>query len=478
MSRKKIIDLVPWCEANVILDDGKPIRFEKHQRKILGKAFKVGADGRLSYSTVVYSCPKKSGKTCVGAVVALWFAYELEPGAEVILAANDLEQSTGRAYREVRKMVERSPVLKSRVSSITAREITLTDGTSIKAIPTDAAGEAGANQSLSVFDELWGYTSERSRRLFEELTPVPTRATSVRLVTTYSGYEGESLLLEELYQRGMNGTRIWSLLPCWENGPLFMYWDNRGRMPWQTKAYYQAQRQELRLIAYLRLHENRWVSSESGLFDMQKWDAATDPRHSPPLPNKSISLYVGCDASTKRDRSAVVSVYRDESGKIKLGPKRFWQPSKAQPMDLEVTMEAYLLELSRGYNLTSVLFDPFQFHRSAMTLQKQGLPMVEFPQTSGNLTEMGQNLFDLVEYGNLVLYSCKDLRYEASVAVAKETPRGLRIAKEKSSQKIDQIVSLAMACLQATKAKTSTFRYFFFDPENHEGEEIANRNPL
>ena len=116
MSRKKIIDLVSWCEANVVLDNGEPIRFEKHQKKILGRAFKVDSGGKLSYSTVVYSCPKKSGKTCVGAVVALWFAYELEPGAEVILAANDLEQSTGRAYREVRKMVERSPVLKSRVA--------------------------------------------------------------------------------------------------------------------------------------------------------------------------------------------------------------------------------------------------------------------------------------------------------------------------------------------------------------------------
>jgi phage terminase large subunit-like protein len=260
-----------------------------------------------------------------------------------------------------------------------------------------------------------------------------------------------------------------------------MYWDNKGRMPWQTRAYYQAQRQELRLIAYLRLHENRWVSSESGLFDMAKWDDATDPDHSPPLPSKAINLFVGCDASTKRDRSAIVSVYRDESGKIKLGPKRFWQPTKAQPMDLEETMESYLLELHKGFNLVSVTFDPYQFHRSAMTLQKQGLPMQELPQTTSNLTEMGQNLFDLVEYGNLITYACKDLRYEASVAIAKETPRGLRIAKEKTSQKIDQIVSLAMGCLAATKAKGSTFNYMFVDlnaPPKASGDDICPKTGL
>jgi hypothetical protein len=35
--------------------------------------------------------------------------------------------------------------------------------------------------------------------------------------------------------------------------------------------------------------------------------------------------------------------------------------------------------------------------------------------------------------------------------IGKDTGRGLRIVKEKSTQKIDQIVALAMACIDATK---------------------------
>jgi len=452
MSEREIIPFIEWAEKNILLDDNKPIHFQKHQKKILSRAFKVGNDGRLPYSTVIYSCTKKSGKTTIGAIVCLWFAFELEPGTEIILAANDLEQSTGRVFKEAKKMVERSPVLKSRMSSSTVREITLVDGTSIKAIPTDAAGEAGANQSLSVFDELWGYVSERSRRLWDELTPVPTRKNSVRLVCTYAGYTGESDLLEDLYKRGMAGKRRWSLFPVYENGPLFMYWDHKPRMPWQTKEYYAAQRQELRPIAFLRLHENRWVSSESGLFDMSKWDACVDRKHKPPLPDKKIKLFIGVDASVKKDRSAVVSVYQEDS-LLKLGPKRFWQPSKAEPMDLEETMEAYLLELKQGYTIGVVKYDPYQFHRSAMTLQKKGLPMEEFAQSVPNLTDMGQNLFDLVEFNNIVLYPCRELRKEAVAAIAKDTGRGLRIAKEKTSHKIDQIVSLAMACHGVTHVK-------------------------
>ena len=62
----------------------------------------------------------------------------------------------------------------------------------ITAIPSNFANAAGGNQNISVFDELWAFTSERS---WDELVPPPTCQTACRLTTTYAGYEGESLLL-------------------------------------------------------------------------------------------------------------------------------------------------------------------------------------------------------------------------------------------------------------------------------------------
>jgi hypothetical protein len=276
-----------------------------------------------------------------------------------------------------------------------------------------------------------------------------------RFISTYAGFEGESELLEELYHKIFDeqgnvkpGVKrpLGNDFPAYALGELFVYWDHVGRMPWQTKRYYKSQKQQLRLNTYLRLHENRWVSSEISLFDMAKWDDCVSRWHKPPLPSKEIKLSVGVDASTKRDRAAVVSVYRD-GDKLKLGPKRFWQPSKKEPLDLEETIEAYLLQLHADYSLACVRFDPWQMHRSGTTLRKAGLPTEEFPQTESNLTEIGQGLFDLIEYKNIKLYRCKDMRYEATCALGKETTRGLRIVKGKSSQKIDQIIALAMACL-------------------------------
>ena len=75
-------------------------------------------------------------------------------------------------------------------------------GAVIKAIGADYAGAAGSNPVVSSFDELWAYTSERGRRLFDEMIPPPTRKIACRLPTTYAGFSGESVLLEELWKRG------------------------------------------------------------------------------------------------------------------------------------------------------------------------------------------------------------------------------------------------------------------------------------
>ena len=77
--------------------------------------------------------------------------------------------------------------------------------------------------------------------------------------------------------------------------------------------------------------------------------------------------------------------------------------------------------------------------------------MVEFPQSVPNLTEASTNLYELVKGGNLVVYPDEGLRRAVHQAVALETSRGWRIAKEKQVHKIDVVVALAQAALGAVK---------------------------
>jgi len=123
----------------------------------------------------------------------------------------------------------------------------------------------------------------------------------------------------------------------------------------------------------------------------------------------------------------------------------------------------------------SVLVDPYQFHRSITTLKAAGIPIAEFAQTPANTIRMGQELFDLLKGRNLELYPAPDLREHALNTVAVESLRGFRIAKEKTSQKIDAIVALAMACVAAVDARPQPLQIYPSDGFNP--EEIAGMSP-
>jgi hypothetical protein len=81
--------------------------------------------------------------------------------------------------------------------------------------------------------------------------------------------------------------------------------------------------------------------------------------------------------------------------------------------------------------------------------------MREFPQTAGGLTEIGNNLYELIKGRGLLVYPDTGLRLAISRSVAVETPRGWRISKEKASHKIDVVVALAMAAHAAVQRQWS-----------------------
>ncbi|MBA7573320.1 hypothetical protein ES708_15121 [subsurface metagenome] len=116
-------------------------------------------------------------------------------------------------------------------------------------------------------------------------------------------------------------------------------------------------------------------------------------------------------------------------------------------------MEGHIRKLNYDFDLVEVFYDPYQFKRSAQTLEKEGIKMVEYPQTLDRLTAMSQNLYDLIKGRNLILFNEHDLKKHLLNAQAKESTRGWRIIKRESSKKIDLAISLAMASQGAVELK-------------------------
>jgi phage terminase large subunit-like protein len=461
-------DPAAWIEKHILKNElNQPFALYPHQRDILRLMFDFDSDGVLPWDTMVWSCVKKSGKTSLLAILSLWWAMTQEPPNEIVLVANDMEQTLSRAYASIVRLLKYNPTIDPEVI-ITAKQIQLSNETTIRAIASEYSGAAGSNHGLVGFDELWAYTSERSQRLFEELTSVPTRRNSVKLIVTYAGFESESKLLRDIYLQGVDreehpegqAERLHAELPIYANleSRLCCYWDHaQGRFPWQTPRYYAAQKRTLRAAQYLRFHENRWSASAETFINPVLWDACTDPEHRPLLPTKAIPLYVGVDASLKHDSSAVVAVGFVERGGqeyIALAQHRIWHPSPDQPIDIEEDLERYLLELHGRYAVWKVFVDPWQLANTCQRLTKRGVRIEAYPQTVPNLTRSGQALFDLLNGQTLLLYKAPDVRAQALMTVAVESARGWRIAKEKSSHKIDSIVALSMACVAALESST------------------------
>jgi len=478
-------DIVSWAESSFYIPDpGRPIALEPHQEALLRLIEARDADGRHRYRTFVYSTPKKSGKTTIAALVARFRAETAGRFQEIYCVANDLEQAQGRVFQAARASIELSPGWRRHWKTGERELCHLPSGSVIRAIPNDYKGEAGANPSLTVWTELWGYESERSRRLWEELTPVPTRD-STRLIETYAGFDGESDLLWELYERGvLQGRQLnaWdlheladvglmvfeeapnpdSLVPIWvdEGASLLVYWDAdvRGRrMPWQRgeegDTYYAEQEQILRPAAFRRLHLNQWVRAESSFVPIEWWDACLDPR--PLAPGDRTELVVAIDAAVTGDSFGLVAVSRhpNRHDDVAVRIVRKWDPPPGGAIDYSQP-EATIRELCSRYDVVEVAYDPYQLHDFATRLRRE-VPVWfrEFPQGGDRLTA-DKTLYDLIRDRRVSHDGNADLRQHianANAKLEKDQDSKLRIVKKTQNRKIDLAVALSMACCECLR---------------------------
>jgi phage terminase large subunit-like protein len=189
--------------------------------------------------------------------------------------------------------------------------------------------------------------------------------------------------------------------------------------------------------------ENRFTSTDDTFVDLDKYDACVDPAAHPVVADKSMPVWIGVDASVKRDSTAIVAVtWDDKSKKVRLIWHRVFQPCKTDPIDFEAMIEETILDLRRRFLVRRVHYDPYQMQASAQRLRRLGVNMFEFPQSVPNLTRASQNLFELIKRPIFASRYSAPLRLKAPAVGA--SPRT-------TSHKIDVVVALGMAALAAVR---------------------------
>jgi hypothetical protein len=249
-------------EALIDPDSGGHFTLLEAERIFLTHAFTPDANGDLPYRDILWSCIKKSGKSTFGAMCCLYTVICLGGRfAEAHIIANDYE-SVSRIFTIAAKIVEASPLL---TAKITTDRITFSNGSFIQALASDYRGAAGSEPTFIIADELWGFTSESSQRLYEECAPTPTRHPLVRMITTYAGFAGESSLLERLVKRGLSGTEVAKDL---RTQPGMIAFISHGRIaPWQSEEWIEEARLSMRPRSFAstrmslqsaKAHSSRW----------------------------------------------------------------------------------------------------------------------------------------------------------------------------------------------------------------------------
>jgi len=439
-----------------------------HWKRILQFALRQDEEGKFPYTTVILSDVKKSGKTAISAAITAWYAEMAPPDSEIFICANSEDQSARLIYKDLRfhyTHTEKAKPYKGRIE--------LDNGTTIIILTKNYTSNAGGRHGLVVFDELWGGTSEDDYRRWEELTDIPTVPESLRLVASYAGFLGESNLLHDIYLESVSkeedpegkGEIVKELdpLPCYHNGTAyFCYWNHEPRMPWVTDEYYDSQYTVMRPSNYLRLHENRWVTSNETFIPINLWEAAeTHFEQSADLwkehPYRTYPVYIGVDGGTKHDCTAIVGVTVDSAiGKVIVLFHKIWTPVAGDVLSPEV-IEDYILEQKKIYRIEDLSYDPTQLVQVMTSLDRMGLPTNEFTQAESSMVAASQNLYDLLYAGNLWAYPAPDIKEHLQNAVAVHTSRGFRIVKDKSNRrmagkKIDASIALAIATYRATKS--------------------------
>lgn len=450
---------------------GKIVALPLH-RKIFNHVLTVDPIKKtFPYTTFMFSCPKKSGKTAWGAAMGAWYADVSYDGTEIYVLANDREQAEGRMMKAIKYDARHHGLGDDCVHKY---DIQYPSTTVTQVLSSHYTSAAGGQQALTLWDELWGYLTEKSQRLWEEMTPIPTEKLGLRVVVTYAGWENESQLLWDLYESSViNGIRLkeeFPNLPCYTNQSktMFVYWDHEPRMPWQTPEYYEQQLHELRPVNFRRLHLNQWGSAQDQFIDPDDYTACevleTPLMYRPDSPFYTHPISVGVDVGVKRDTSAVVGVYynrtteKNEEGKseekITLGVAfhKIWTPPKGEELNLENTVEAYLKEICKMFTISNIYYDPTHLYRSMQTLRVEGLPVTEFTQTIPNMVKASTALYEVIRFQVLSVYPDSELRNHIKFAAAKAHGSGFRIIKNPDMPRpVDGAIAMAMAVYDAVQ---------------------------
>ncbi len=449
-------DPIEWIQKEFWIPEIKgPLPLFPYQIAVLREAYRTDANGMFKYDTIIYSDIKKSAKSTIAAAVAAERARRLLWGY-VRIVANSKDQAASRVFYYLERAIKLNPKLRESVK-IKQYQMLFPGNTYVQAIPMNPKTQAGGNDDLIIFSELWAAENVVAQQGWTELTIPPNKhGHAQRWIETYAGFKGASPLLEGLYESGVKNGFIINLgipgLEVYANpeSKILCLWNTQPRLPWQTESYYASEAAVLTPSEFLRVHRNQWVLQEENFVPPAWWESCKQPL---PEMDKYRQVVIAIDAAVSSDSFAIVAVSRHGEN-VAVREAREWRPPKGGKIDFTNPLdpddpeypEGFVRYLVRKYNVIVVVYDPMQMHLFCSKLADENLAWFkEFPQGQKRLVA-DKTLYDLIRDRRIMHDGNAALTEHVLNANAAQDEAKLRLVKKSKGAKIDLAVALAMAC--------------------------------
>lgn len=448
---------------------GEPFCLLPWQKAFIRELFEVEENDQRRYRWALLGVPKKNGKSELAAALALYFLIgDGEPSPLVVCAAASEEQAD-LVFGAAKKMCEMSPMLRQ-ITECFDKEITVPSipGARLQRVAAIAGTNDGKNISAAILDELHEWTGTKGENVWNVLTNgTGARRQPMVLQITTAGFDVEGTICGRQYEYGCQ-VRDGAI----EDRRYYFHWvqapdgaDHRDPAVWEAAnpsygvlvhpEFFQDQLTKKTESVFRRYFLNQWVASEEIWIPYGVWDeGVSDLELDPTLP-----LYVGIDIAKTIDSSALVRCQR-QAERFVLRATIWTNPyPEGNPLRERWRMNNHLVmdlcrELFQQFPKAACqiddetrpgpcfAFDPWRFRDEADTLTGEGLAMVEFPQTDGNMVPASQAFYEAIMTRRVAHDGDPVFKAHVQNVTADQRARGWRMSKPTGSRrKIDAAVA-------------------------------------
>lgn len=436
--------------------------------------------------TAFMTLPRKNGKTELCAALALYHLMgDGERGAQVYSAAADREQAA-LIFMAASAMVRNDPELEAMLNIVESRRriVFHENGSFYQAVSSESRSKHGYNASTIIYDEL---AQAPNRELYDVLTTsTGARSQPLTLIISTMSTDKHSIFFEQYdYACKVRDGQI--------EDPTFIpiiYQADEDADAWDEAVWHECNPalgdfrslDEMRIMAdrakrmpaaeatFRNLYLNQMVDREVRFLSSRDWLACKRPIDRERL--RGRKCVGGLDLSSTRDLTALVLVFPDDEGQKFEALCWFWVPGdnlrERQMQDrvpYPVWRDKGYIEAPEGkaidknyvafeigqlvteFDIEAIAYDRWRIEDLKKLLSEESIDV--------NLVEWGQGFKDMgpaVDHLETVVLN-KQLSHDnpvldwcASNVVISSDPAGARkINKERSREKVDGMVALAMA---------------------------------